>query len=77
VTIREDSSTPEEASKIMIWAVTRAQKILEGEGEVILVVGVVAIVVFGVVVEGAAVIWLTVGGPRRAGVVNGTGTFVR
>jgi hypothetical protein len=56
VTIREDSSTPEEASKITIWAVTRAQKILEGEGDVILVVGVVPIVVFGVVVEGAAAI---------------------
>ena len=56
MTIRVDSATSEEASKITIWAVTRAQKILEGEGDVILVVGVVPIVVFGVVVEGAAAI---------------------
>jgi len=38
----------------MIWAVTRAQKIIEGS--VTLVVGVVTIVFFGVVVEGAAAI---------------------
>ena len=56
VTIRVESSTSEEASKITIWAVRRAQKILEGEGEVILVVGVVTIVVFRIVVEGAAAI---------------------
>jgi hypothetical protein len=52
VTIRIDSSTSEEVSKIMIWAITRAQKIIDGS--VILVVRVVTIVVFGVVVEGAA-----------------------
>ncbi len=44
----------EETSKVTIWAVTRAQKILEGV--FILVVGVVTIVVFGVVGEGAAAI---------------------
>jgi len=54
VTIRVDSSTSEEVSKNMIWAVTRAQKIIEGS--VTLVVGVVTIVFFGVVVEGAAAI---------------------
>jgi hypothetical protein len=52
VTIRIDSSTSEEVSKITSWAVTRAQKILEWS--LILVVGIVPIVAFGVVVEGAA-----------------------
>jgi hypothetical protein len=53
VTRKVDSFTSEETSKITILAVTRAQKILEVG--VILVVGVVTIVVFGVV-EGAAAI---------------------
>jgi hypothetical protein len=54
VTIRIDPSTSEEASKIAIFAVTSAQKILKGS--LILVVSVVTIVVFGVVVEGGVAI---------------------